>query len=226
VYEDGTPGSPALVLDAATTVAAFRTLECLFVERKPKNFAPLVNLVAQAKADGIACEAFKGDISTHLDALMTRAGDAPTFVFLDPFGFGLPFDDIVAKILREKTAAAGPVREALIHFSSSATWRSGGFLEKGQSAPNRDSTLEAVDTACGGQWWRDEFEKHETTEDRTAAIAANFAARLGERTGTATFTLPVRNREKSLPIYYLVFVTRHPDGIWLFNNALAKAQHE
>jgi hypothetical protein len=35
--------------------------------------------------------------------------------------------------------------------------------------------------------------------------------------------VPVRNRPDLQPVYYLVFFTRHPDGVWVFNGALARA---
>jgi hypothetical protein len=41
-YEDGTPGSPALILDSAARIAGFRQLDCYFVERAPKNYQSLV----------------------------------------------------------------------------------------------------------------------------------------------------------------------------------------
>jgi hypothetical protein len=83
-YADGTMGSPALVLEQAKTLASFRTLECLFVERRRTDFARLQALIQEAQAAGISCDAYRGKVINHLDTLLQRAGEAPLFAFPGP----------------------------------------------------------------------------------------------------------------------------------------------
>lgn len=44
--------------------------------------------------------------------------------------------------------------------------------------------------------------------------------------GTAGFALDVKKREHHKPVYYLIFFTRHPDGMWLFNESVSGAQED
>ncbi|QHC19599.1 three-Cys-motif partner protein TcmP [Streptomyces sp. GF20] len=97
-YEDGTPGSPALILDSAARIAGFRQLDCYFVERAPKNYQSLAALVSEASAQGLAAQALKGHVEKHLGQILDRAAGAPLFAFLDPFGLGLSFETLTQQI--------------------------------------------------------------------------------------------------------------------------------
>jgi three-Cys-motif partner protein len=223
-YEDGTKGSPALVLEQAAAVAGYRQLECLFVERRRADFTRLKQLVDESKTAGIACDAYKGSIARHLDDLLTKAADAPLFVFLDPFGLGLPFDMMATKVLGGARGPNGYKTEVLLNFSANATRRIGGFLDPACRAKNRDSTLESMDINCGGAWWRDVYGQYDNSAKRVEAIATEYARKLGSAVSAAAWTSDVRNRATLQPVYHLVFFSRHPDGIWLFGDSLARAQ--
>jgi hypothetical protein len=73
-YEDKTEGSPALVIKQADTVASYRTLECLFVERRRSDFARLQELVQEAQATGINCDAYRGGSVAILTHCSTERG--------------------------------------------------------------------------------------------------------------------------------------------------------
>ena len=64
-YKDGTPGSPALVLQFAAKIAASRTLDCYFVERNREDFKHLKTLVKDANAVGVSAEALQGPLKKH-----------------------------------------------------------------------------------------------------------------------------------------------------------------
>jgi hypothetical protein len=111
----------------------------------------------------------------------------------------------------------------LLNFSAKATRRIGGFLDPDCPAPNRNVTLES-NRVCGGEWWREVYASYPTNEERVEAIAVEFANRVGSAVDAAAWTSDVRNRATLQPVYHLVFFTRHPDGVWLFGDALARAQ--
>jgi three-Cys-motif partner protein len=223
-YADETEGSPALVLKQAKTLSAYRTLECLFVERRRADFARLQTLVQEAQVAGVNCNAYQGGVSRRLDALLERAGDAPLFVFLDPFGLGIPFDELTTKVLGGARGPNGHKTEVLLNFSANATRRIGGFLDPGCAAKNRNVTLESMDRVCGGRWWRDVYAAYPSNEERVQAIAVEYARRVADAVKAFVWTSDVRNRATLQPVYHLVFFTRHPDGAWLFGDALARAQ--
>ena len=109
-YADGTPGSPALVLQSAAQVAAFRTLDCYFVERKREDFKRLKALVDEARTNGVSARALPGRVQKQLDYVLERADGVPMLAFLDPFGLGLSFDDLTGKIFGPaRPRGAGPL---------------------------------------------------------------------------------------------------------------------
>jgi hypothetical protein len=112
----------------------------------------------------------------------------------------------------------------LLNFSANATRRIGGFLDPDCPAKNREVTLESMDRVCGGSWWRDVYASFSSNEERVEAIAAEYARRVGAVVDAASWTSAVRNRATLQPVYHLVFFTRHPDGAWLFGDALTRAQ--
>ena len=110
-YEGGEPGSPLLAIEAAKyhvehgTLAPNVTINFIFVEANP-DFAQhlqgkldTLSRPAQFKAGVIEGE-FAAVIGNSLDDLEKESKLlAPTFAFVDPFGFsGIPFD-LMARIL-------------------------------------------------------------------------------------------------------------------------------
>lgn len=225
-YEDGTAGSPALILDTARDMP-YRSIDCHFVEKTRKSFGPLSSVIADAQRDGVSCQAYRGRLDRHLDSILQAAGKAPLFVFLDPFGLAIPFEDITGKIMGgSRNRASGTKTEVLINFSSNAVRRIGAFLDKDGDVPNRESTLGSMDRACGGSWWRDIYTSLETNEQRVVAIADEFMTRAAKAANSGGWSLPVRNRADLQPVYHLVYLSRHPDGLWLFGDCLARAQED
>jgi hypothetical protein len=87
----------------------------------------------------------------------------------------------------------------------------------------RETILARVDAAMGGAWWR-----HVWTEvpqgDRERAILARYTDQLTAVEGNwSVWTLPVADRWHGPPSYYLIHLTQHPDGDWLFHQAVSSA---
>ncbi len=224
-YADGTDGSPALVLSTARAVD-YRNIECHFVERRRADFARLSGLVGAAQADGVSCVAHKGRLEAHLDRLLQLTAASPLFLFLDPFGLAISFEDITGKAMGGVHGGRMRKTEVLLNFSANAVRRIGAFLDPSSTAKNRQATLNSMDRACGGSWWRDLFVRFETNEERVEAIAHEFMRRAAQAAGSGGWVFPVKNRATLQPVYHLVYLSRHPDGMLLFGDALAGAQKE
>ena len=85
-----------------------------------------------------------------------------------------------------------------------------------------------MDAVCGGDWWRDVWlekypDKDASEDDKIAAeeaVVAGYADKLRERAGGAgTWVIDVRPRADLKPFYYLVFATRHIDGMLAFGES-------
>lgn len=222
-YEDGEEGSGAMLLRTAKELAHFpRQIECHFVERDPKTVVRLRE-VAATEGVGVTYTIDHGDVSTHLTKLLESAKDIPLFVYLDPCGLIIPLDE-VAGIFERPSGYGSPATEVLINLTAHLR-RFGGILN---SANPVEGSLTRIDAVCGGEWWRDawlrkcptknasETEKMEAEE----AVVAGYAERLRERAGGAgTWIIDVRPRAELKPVYYLVFATRHIDGMLAFGES-------
>jgi three-Cys-motif partner protein len=221
-YDDGSAGSPELAMKAAEALLPGRFLECVFVERERQPYASLEAVTAEYAARGVHCRALRGRVEDHLDDVIAQAAGVPLFMFLDPCGLSLPLDTLVRVLVGPRSATRAPT-ETLLNFSNEAVRRIGGHLR----SPLMDqATLRRMDMACGGEWWRHAFLGAETTERGVEAVVSGFARRFRERTGYRVVLVPVRRKVRQLPIYHLVFATRSNYGLWVFADALAKAERE
>jgi three-Cys-motif partner protein len=224
-YDDRTPGSPIFFAEAARKIAPRRTLELIFVEQKRGRYEKLQRVLSEEASD-VAYEVWHGTVDEHLDVALARAAGVPLFAFLDPCGVGLPFTDISQRIFGRPDHQYAPATEVLLNFSAEAVRRIGGRLKEEEDAPGRGATLARMDSACGGDWWRDVYRAADSPERASAQIAARFASRLREATGAGSWVIGVRNAEHHQPKYALVFLTRHPDGLYLYGNAMSTSQRE
>ncbi|MFJ8770520.1 three-Cys-motif partner protein TcmP [Streptomyces clavifer] len=228
-YEDGTPGSPALILEAAARVAGFRQLDCYFVERGRKSYRSLSQLVAEAQSQGLTAQALQGRAEKHLDSVLERAAGSPLFAFLDPFGLGLGFDALTHDIFgsRARQGLTGRhATEVLLNFNANAVRRIGGLLTSTKQNPSKPATLDAMDAACGGDWWRQDFLDSADNQEAVERITNGFVDRVSKKIGSGSWTIEVRNRAHHQVAYNLVLFTRHNDGMWLFGEAASLAQVE
>lgn len=223
-YEDGTPGSPALLAETARRVSSYRTVECHFVEQRPESFQSLQKFLAHEGA-GLHATPYRGRVEEHLTTIISRTRDVPLLAYLDPFGFGVPFQDVV-RLLRRYPGKYQPATEVLLNFTANGIRRAGGLLTTGRRlSPSDEKTLQRGDAACGS-WWREVVMRHEVLEHAVEEVARTYLAEVGRATGTFGFPVPVRKREHHKPVYYLLFFTRHRDGLWFFNDAVSKAAQE
>jgi three-Cys-motif partner protein len=229
-YDDGAEGSPALLMAKATKLAPRRQLEIHLVEEDDKVRAKLDAVVA-AEGAGVCVTTYPGDVADHLDTLLTRVKGIPVFVFLDPYGLMIPFD-AVAEIFNGRAAGLGaPATEVLINFTAMGLRRIAGHL---YSATPNAATLSRMDGVCGGDGWRAEWlsqapSKESSDAAKTKAedaVVNGYAARLAKATGAGYWTTEVRNASHLKPVYHLVFVTRHRDGLRVFGEVMSSALAE
>lgn len=229
-YTDGTLGSPALLAETARTVRDFRGLECHFVEQKRKNYRALKTFLEGEAAD-LKAVAYRGAVQDHLPSITAATADIPLFAYLDPFGFGLPFDTVVDLLTRNPGGPGYPPTEVMLNFTANGIRRAGGLIKPGRViSPSEAKTLAHADAACGDTWWREIVIQHyllnDDLEKAVELVAHTYMNRVCRAAKTDAFALDVKNREHHKPVYYLIFFTRHRDGMWLFNNAVSSAQHE
>ena len=219
-YDDDTYGSPARAIELAREWAHNRRVECYFVEKNPEYLEPLNALVAE-KAAGLSVEVLEGDINDHMANLVEKTASVPTFMFLDPFGLVVPFSSVVHALTRP-SGYGMPNIEVLINFSSAGLRRIAGMLDKSAATQGREASLARMDEVCGGNWWRELWEAKcvEGSEVAEEAVVVEYARRLADTAGGyGWWATDVKNRPEHKPVYYLVFLSRHIDGLHVFGEA-------
>jgi three-Cys-motif partner protein len=229
-YEDGTAGSPLIAAKVARGVAALRPsrqLDLFLVEKDPDAAEQLRQVMAaEGKVPGAEPAIHDGDAAKYLDLLLTACRGVPLFGFLDPYGRGLPLQSLAKLMNRTRDAQGRPQTELLINFSDIAVRRTGGRLTTQNPQPGDQARLGNLDEACGGDWWRDAYVAAGSTAAGVQAVVSGYRQRLERSTSSKSWCVPVRNRGHQEPRYYLVFLSRHPDGLWEFMEALSKAAQE
>ncbi|MFE4626008.1 three-Cys-motif partner protein TcmP [Streptomyces mirabilis] len=229
-YESGEPASAEIALRVASYFRARgRTVECFFTEAQQKSFEKLQQVVEQYRARGVLAHAHRGEVDGVLDSVIQRAAREPLFLFLDPCGLALPQDRLV-DVLAQQRPQRKPATELLMNFSMMAVWRLGGHV---RSPKGNERSLQRFDEVCGGSWWREYFADAATAsardgaaEDAIEAVAAEYARRLGERTGMLVQSVPVSHAPHKRAVYRLVFATRSQYGLWVFGDTVARARDE
>ncbi|GAB2613809.1 three-Cys-motif partner protein TcmP [Pseudactinotalea suaedae] len=218
-YTDGTPGSALLLAQAAR--GSSRNVTLLLCEKNASHHAALLQALASDghRLDPPPMHATFEDV---LPMVLEIAGESPTFFFLDPYGLGISFDDVVSIMNR----GGSPKTEVCLNFSANAVRRIGGRLKEPSDATGRTKTLEGLDRACGGTWWRQEWENADSPEDASERIVSGYAARLSRATSASYWTIEARKSPTRKPDYHLIFLTRHDDGVELFGEAVSISQAE
>lgn len=230
-YDDGAEGSGAMLLRKAHELAAMsspRQVELHFVEQDPVTVAKLRNVVA-ADGNGLTVTVDDGDISVHLPKLLRAADGIPLFAYLDPCGLIIPMDEVVSIFNRPSGTAP---TEVLINLTAHLR-RFAGMLTSDNPI---EASLRRVDAVCGGDWWRDTWlekcaNKDASEDDKIAAeeaVVEGYAAKLRECLGggVGTWVIDVRPRAGLRPLYYLVFATRHIDGMLTFGESASLGLQE
>lgn len=216
-YEDQAPGSPELVVDTAVAMAKLRTVHSIFSDKESDYVARLRALLVEKGVDPDTYEVRQGTVEQHLDDVIARVGDAPLFVFLDPFGLTVPFDVVVKTLVGRRkngwSVTLQPKTELLMNFSYDAVRRIAGVLRSDSQHLARDAQLATLDRSLGGDWW------HQIALAEGAGwvheILVGFATRVvGAARGFGFITADVADSLTAQPIYELVLFTAHPDGLW------------
>ncbi|MEV3938676.1 three-Cys-motif partner protein TcmP [Glycomyces sp. NPDC049804] len=226
-YDSGEEGSAAMLLNKAKQMAGSRRVECYFVEGDRKT-AKKLRQVVTAEGKGVACTVENGDISRHLPTLLESVRDIPLFVYLDPCGLIIPLNE-VAHIFERPGGAGAPATEVLINLTAHLRRLAGKLTSDIPTDKSREASLKRMDGVFGGDWWRAVWSdkcpgpmKRAPEKAKTAAeeaVVAGYAERLREFEGVGTWTIGVRPRADLKPVYYLVFATRHSDGLPLFGES-------
>lgn len=222
-YGDGSLGSPGIMMEFAAGQKFNRdnNVDLHLCEKDAESFADLSELATRYQKKGLAIDATRGEAASHLCKTLPRIASLPTFIFEDPTGLGIPYDDLIAAMNRNQSAPWPPT-EMMFNLSLEAIRRIGGHLT---SATPNERTMARLDEALGGPWWR-KILAEGVSPNAVQAVVSQFATQLGSDTRSDVVVVPVLRAPGHQPVYYLVFCTRHTRGVWNFGHCAAQATEE
>lgn len=225
-YLDGSEGSPAIGTRIANLFEGMkqqRDLRCYFVEKDNNTYETLTAHFADHPHVWIAP---RGTIEEKIDLVLDKIGDDPLLAFLDPFGLP-PVFAVVERLLGRYEHFGGrdrgPITDVLMTFSTEAVNRIASLLTSSKSNQGDHASLKRLSDAMAGTWWQSIWEG-EPENKRLEIILETYMTNI-QNTGPGwqVFAVPVFKKLGSPPVYYLVFVTRHPAGVAVFSESCSLA---
>jgi three-Cys-motif partner protein len=225
-YSGGEDGSPIIALKALLDHPHFKKRDrgfevvLLFIEEKEERAVVLEEAIRELGAESpfpswVKCDVLRGEFAPNLERVLgevERAGRpiAPTFAFIDPFGFsGLPLSTL-ARLVRN------PKCEVLINFSLESINR---FLEH----PD-DGIARNFDELFGTKDWRNMIDAPVGT--RGERLVRFYQAQLASGGGLAFVRAFEMINEGNRTEYVLVFGTNSDKGLSKMKEAMWKADPE
>ena len=224
-YDDGTPASAELLIQAAIAAEPGTTLVEL-VEPNEEFCDRLEALIDEYEWSSGRTgwgRVSRGKVEDHLPAILARASNKHLFLFLDPGVAGLSFNQIVK--LHRRAAGNWPRTEVLLNFNGGL----GRRVAANALGSDRDSVLDSV---CGGGWWRDSVKQGRAAspddwEMALQYLVNGYTAKLEQAMqGSMVTAVPVRKRYTNQPVFYLIHTTRSGVGLWEMSDAIARATRE
>ena len=228
-YEDGTPGSPVQIGRLADVVDGWKdpvNLRILNVEASATNYAELQSATETWVQQGIVTN-YHAAFRSALPAVLEEARSSPIFAFLDPFRpTDLPFEDIAPLLTRRN------ITEILLVFHTPHVSRiiSQVRPQAGTSEKTRASSRETLNAIFGGNRWERFLTETPTPDGVIGCFVEGLAAKCQEyREPERPVFLcahPIEARFGKGLKYHVIFLTRHPDGIRLINDAFVKERRD
>lgn len=218
---EGKLGSPIIALQVANDLLLqceekgrpryFDKFVCIAIEKDPENFANLQKVVKREKGklkfkDNLQIELIKDEFAKVIDQILKEVGEkiAPSFFFIDPFGFsGIPFKTV-------KNILSLPRTEIFFTFISRDINR---FL----ALPEIETVL---DTLYPTPEWR-EIYKLKNWQKRDQKLKDLYIKSLIEKANVkCAWAFRVCMDEQYQTLYYLIHATNHFDGLKIMKDIM------
>ncbi|MEW6603672.1 MAG: three-Cys-motif partner protein TcmP, partial [Thermoproteota archaeon] len=213
VYSKGEDGSPIIAINTALNHKLQERLSeivFLFIESREdraNSLQAVINAKSSSLPNKFKVSVISAEFAPTLDNMLTSLekqdkGLAPTFAFIDPFGFsGLPMKLIARLLANDKT-------EVLITFM-------GGFVTRFTD----DLRANALDELFGTDQWR-KADYINDPDERAKFFVDLYSSQL-KKVGKVEYTLTFAMRDSSnRHLYHLVFGTKSMKGLEVMKEAI------
>ena len=219
-YKDGSIGSPLIIAQLADEAAAWSNpvrLKIINVEAKSEHFASLRKATQKWEQNGIVTN-IQGQFGDLVPQIISQMGTSPAFFFIDPYGpTQVRFSHLFPILQRGQRAT-----ELIINFDADGLRRIADTMTGSKptvsTAKAVQTNINNVTAIIGSNEWQGTFEKGGlTTQAREELLVQEYKQNLCKY-GYMVVDYPIRKAFSSAPQYYLIYCTRHEDGVFLMNN--------
>lgn len=226
-YEDGKEGSPLLMARLSDTAAAWSnpvTLRLINIEKKPAHYKSLCEATAPWVERGIVINK-KGSFGDKVTEILRDIGTRPALFFLDPYGPTKIYFRCLLPILNRQVSAT----ELIINFNAYGLRRLGNLLHT-QSRQISENSVEKVvnhvTSIMGDDGWKQDFIGDEfDNNQREVRLVERYVNTLN-KFGYHVVAYPIREAIGSHPKYYLIFCSRHVQGVTLMNSFICEEEDQ
>lgn len=219
-YEDGSPGSPVIAMqvvkeDIEGEVGRLNekldNFDCTFVEKSSENYESLRSEVKKEK------EACPSQVSVDVENCKFsefaenfvddhESGVCPSFIFIDPFGFGgVPFD-VVDDLINLRSEGI----ELFITFMSGKMAR---FMDS-------DTHQIAIEEILGTDQWEQRVDA-DSRDERAEQFMRLYEEQLREAANVEyVWPFEMKKEQTRQTNYYLVHATNHFDGFKIMKDIM------
>jgi three-Cys-motif partner protein len=221
-YDDGTAGSPLILVQAAEARAPNNYL-AVFVNADLKQHKRLVSLMGgRIEARRVVC--VRARASTIIKQVSAGVGNATVLMYLDPFGVkDFELSDLSPFLQRKvSTELLITLQAPILHRLAARHSIAGNAMNSRVATFHRRLTL-----TFGGNYWKPILLSNQPAEKREEALVAAFTEHLGSM-GTMRYAgwCPVREHHRARAKYYFVFCSAHPDAMRLMNDIMLNAYED
>jgi three-Cys-motif partner protein len=228
VYADGSEGSPLLMAHVADEAAGWSKpirLKLINVEARRKNFVVLTEATKPWVDRGIV-KNFNGRFDRKMPEIMNAVRNSPALVFLDPYGPG----PIHLNYLRPLLERPQLITEFIINFNAEGLRRMAEFLNASphseQFQKARLTSIRHTTEILGRDRWKQVFSDPLIDARRRRKFLVRDYMDTLSQFGYKVVAYPIRETLAAAAKYYLIYCTRHRDGIFLMNGLIRREEDE
>jgi three-Cys-motif partner protein len=220
-FDDNTPGSPLIMCQMVEKHANGKG-RCIFVNKNNSHHKALLKLL-----DTFVQKKIAFPIHADSQSLLREAGSKKkftVFAYLDPFGLkGCEFD-VIESLLRRagSTEILVNLNMPVLHRLAACKAVSDGRA----SAAQIQRFHRVLDEVLGGDYWKKYmFNSRLSREDKEKMVVKEYMEKL-KAFLPYVGSCPVRERDGAVTKYFIIFCSRHPDGITLMNEMMCVAYND
>ncbi len=236
-FGDDELGSPLIIcqnIQTALSKGISVSVSTLCIEAEKELFSELSKSIEQFPF----AEAKHGKFGDFIQEIEKKASNHSVFLYIDPFAVeGLDWNGM-DRVFQHLTISNMSI-EVLMNFNSPSFVRRGLAALKLAVPPSNPEiedteeidapivtppSIERLNNVLGGDWWQNILKSPASFPEKVHRVANGVCEHLSERFREVCQHAIKALPHHTVPKYYLIFGSRHPDALILMNNEMVKSR--